>query len=74
LHNRIRSRAIGMSLHNGIDTTAYVSFGVHSKTYTASDLDATADLYASFGMLENAPGETVTPVIRQLLNWFWEIY
>jgi hypothetical protein len=63
-----------MSLHNGIDTTAYVSFGVHSKTYTASDLDATADLYASFGMLENAPGETVTPVIRQLLNWFWEIY
>jgi hypothetical protein len=63
-----------MSLHNGIDTTAFVSFGVHSKTYGSSDTDQTADLYASFGLLENAPNETVTPAIQQLLNWFWEIY
>lgn len=63
-----------MSLWNGIDLVAYVSFGVHSKTYGQADPDQTADLFASLGMLENAPSETVIPPITQLLNWFWEIY
>lgn len=63
-----------MSLHNGIDTTAYVSLGNFSKTYGASDTDQTADLFVSLGLFESAPDETVYPVVQQLINWFFEVY
>lgn len=44
-----------MSLHNGIDTVAMISFGVYSMTYGLADKDNRADLHISFGLLENVP-------------------
>lgn len=44
-----------MALHSGIDTVAIVSLGVYSETYGSANTDNVADLFLSFGLLENAP-------------------
>jgi hypothetical protein len=48
-----------MSLHNGIDTVGIVSTGVFTKTYGSSSPANIANLYASSGLLEDAPNLTV---------------
>ena len=45
-----------MSLHNGVDTVAIASLGMFTKTYGSGDNGNIASLFASFGMLETAPG------------------
>lgn len=44
-----------MALHNGIDTVAIASRGVYSETYGDGDEGNIANLYASFGLLEDFP-------------------
>jgi len=52
-----------VALRKGIDTCAFVSLGVYTETYTSADSsgDPIADLYASMGMLENAPVGEIPP-------------
>jgi len=63
-----------MSLYNSICPTAFVSGGLYTETYTSvGDPAAIASLYASNGMLEDAP----TPVGGDwfgFINWFWEFF
>ena len=56
-----------MSLYNGIDPTAIASFGVYTETYGSTDGGNIASLFASFGLLENAPG--VVPSISRRVIW-----
>lgn len=44
-----------MSLHAGIDTVAWVSMGLFTKTYGASEQANINSLYVSLGLLEKAP-------------------
>ena len=44
-----------MSLHSGIDTIAFVTGGWYSETYGAGDHDNIADLFCSYGLLEDVP-------------------
>jgi len=44
-----------MSLHNGIDTVAWVSIGLFTKTYGVADQENINSLFVSLGMLESAP-------------------
>lgn len=44
-----------MSLHNGIDLMAVASHGVYSATYGSANRGAIANLFASLGLLEDAP-------------------
>ena len=46
-----------MSLHNGVDTVAWVSLGLFTKTYNSTEPQGIANLYASLGLIE-----FVTPV------------
>ena len=43
-----------MSLHAGIDTVAVATLGVFSKTYGTAALKNRCNLYASYGMIEDA--------------------
>lgn len=43
-----------MSLHNGIDTVAFVSLGLYTKTYGASEQSNINSLFVSLGLLEEA--------------------
>jgi len=58
-----------MSLHNGLDTVGIISFGVHSKTYGASDPGNNANLFSSLGYLEDAPDAVV--IIFRALRAKW---
>lgn len=44
-----------VALHSGIDTIAAISRGVYSKTYGASAGGNIANLFVTFGLLEDAP-------------------
>jgi len=44
-----------MALHSGIDTVAYISNGIYSKTYGSGNSGNIANLFASLGLLEDAP-------------------
>jgi len=44
-----------VSLHSGIDTIAFVSGGVYTVTYGASTIQNICNLFASYGMVEDAP-------------------
>lgn len=48
-----------MSLHSGLDTVAIVSEGVFTKTYGSASASNIANLYASRGLLEDAPNVVV---------------
>ncbi len=41
-----------MSLHNGVDTVAWVSLGLYTKTFSSSEPQGIANLYASLGLIE----------------------
>jgi len=43
-----------MGLHSGIDTVAFVSNGVYTKTYGSTALQNICNLFASYGMVEDA--------------------
>jgi len=57
-----------MSLHNGIDTVAIATVGIYTKTYGSSSPGRIANLFASFGLLEDAPEYTVTALLRGLTH------
>jgi len=57
-----------MSLHAGIDTVAIITRGWFTKTYGAADKGAIANLYTSFGLLENAPNVAVK-IINICMNY-----
>jgi len=44
-----------MSLHEGIDTVAYATYGAFTATYGSVTPANIANLYASWGLLEDAP-------------------
>lgn len=44
-----------MSLHSGIDTCAFVSFGLFTKNYGSTAQANINNLFASLGLLEDAP-------------------
>jgi len=44
-----------MSLHEGIDTIAYATYGAFTATYNSATPANIANLYASWGLLEDAP-------------------
>ena len=49
-----------MTLHNGIDTVAFISGGFYTETYGSSSSSRLANLFAFYGLLEDAPVEVVT--------------
>ena len=51
-----------MSLHNGLDHVAIVTAGVYTKTYGSTNKANIANLYASFGFLEDAPTLILIPL------------
>lgn len=58
-----------MSLHNGIDTVAIATLGIYSKTYGSGAAATLANLFASFGFLEDAPDYTPSPSTTSNLVW-----
>ena len=52
-----------MALHHGIDTVSVIALGSYTKTYGAGDGNNVANLFASFGLLEDAP------VKSTLVSW-----
>jgi hypothetical protein len=48
-----------MSLHAGLDTCAIISLGVFTKNYGAAAPGAIANLYVSFGFMEDAPNVAI---------------
>ena len=55
-----------MSLYNGIDPTAIASHGVYTETYGVGEEGNLANLYGSFGLLENAPEESIIELLKQI--------
>lgn len=58
-----------MSLHSGIDTVAIISGGCFTKTYGSSAPANIANLYASRGLLEDAPNVAVM-IINIVMSYF----
>jgi hypothetical protein len=48
-----------MALHSGIDTVAAASFGCYSETYGQAEQQNLCNLFASCGLLEDAPAFTL---------------
>ena len=48
-----------MSLHNGIDSVAFVSGGVYTETYGYRTPGAIASLFAFYGLQEDALVEAI---------------
>lgn len=44
-----------MALHGGIDTVSFASIGVYSETYGSAELKNLCNLFALYGILEDAP-------------------
>lgn len=61
-----------MSLWNGIDTVAFVSKGLYSETYGVGEEANVANLWASKGLLEDAPDTTSTE--GRSTQWFWGFF
>ena len=62
-----------MSLYNGIDPTAIASLGVYTETYGVGEERNVANLYVSFGYLEDAPGGA-SDLKKRITDWFWEYF
>jgi len=62
-----------MSLHNGIDIVAVATIGIYTKTYGSADKGAIANLYASIGLLEDAPDYS-PGIIKTVFKWFLEFF
>jgi len=48
-----------MGLHTSIETTAFVSGGVYATEYGAATLQNICNLFAFYGIIEDAPNVTV---------------
>ncbi len=59
-----------MSLYDGIDPTAIAALGVYTETYGSSSPANIANLYASLGLLEDAPNVSfnIIPLVMHLLR------
>lgn len=57
-----------MALHSGIDTTAFVSYGVYSKTYGSTGKANIANLFVSYGLLEDAPTRAVMANLLKIIG------
>jgi len=60
-----------MSLHSGIDTVAFVSNGVYTETYGSATLQNICNLFASYGIIEDASEAVlvVTEIRIALRGW-----
>lgn len=58
-----------MSLHEGLDTCAIISYGVFTKNYGAAAPAAIANLYASLGFMEDAPNVEIK--ILQIMMYYY---
>jgi len=56
-----------MTLHTGLDTVGIASLGFYSETYGAGEEGNIANLYVSFGLLEDAPNVVITPPPRRTI-------
>lgn len=54
-----------MSLHNGIDTVAIVSYGVYTETYGSATQKNICNLYSSLGLFEDAPEEAIAEALAK---------
>lgn len=61
-----------MSLHAGIDTVAFVSSGLFTKTYGASEQANINSLYVSRGLLEKAPNPL--PLLTWIKNTLGKLF
>ena len=54
-----------MSLYNGIDPIAFASMGVYTETYGSTSQANINNLFASFGLLEDAPNVafSIVPIV-----------
>lgn len=59
-----------MGLHLSLDTVAIISRGVYTETYGSSNKSRIANLYASLGYLEDAPGGTAVGGFSKFLIGF----
>jgi len=59
-----------MSLYSGIDPIAIASLGSYTETYDSGSPANIANLYASLGLLENAPNVSfnIIPLVMHLLR------
>ena len=57
-----------MSLHNGVDTMAVASIGVYTSNYGAATPGNIANLFASLGLLEDAPEGSLVAIARGLFR------
>lgn len=63
-----------MSLYNGLDITAIATLGVYTETYNSATGAANiANLYASYGFLEEAPALAEGEWFG-FIHWFWEFF
>ena len=56
-----------MSLHNGIDTVGIATAGSYSKTYGSAAPGNIANLFATLGLLEDAPKIAVSRLFRSAI-------
>lgn len=56
-----------MALQSGIDTVAFVSNGVYSETYGSTGQANINNLFAFYGLLEDAP----TAVVTNVADFHW---
>ncbi len=62
-----------MSLYNGIDPVSYVSLGLYTETYTTTGASVNS-LFASLGLLEDAPAPPEPSGWIGFIQWFWEFF
>jgi len=64
-----------VSLYNGLDITAIATLGVYTETYdSATGAANIANLYISYGFLEDAPAPVEGGFLNSLFGWFWEFF
>ena len=55
-----------MALTNGIETVGFVTMGYYTDEYTT--VDNLADLFCSYGLLEDAPEKSGNSFLRRMTN------
>lgn len=63
-----------MSLHNGIDTVAFVTGGFYTETYGSAGKANIANLFAFYGLLEDAPDVVPPAVVGRVGKWLTAFY
>ena len=57
-----------MALYNGLDPVAIISCGNYSKTYGSGDGSNIANLFVSYGLLEDAPTRALMDKIIKIIG------